>query len=341
MKTRSLGKTGVEVSEICLGGLFTSSLGHGLEETVSILNAAQDLGITVIDTAPAYGDSEEILGKALKQTTYRPLISTKLGGRPQPFDPQSTQGLMESVETSLKNLGCETIDFLLIHEPDRPQQYNWFSSYSPLSGPVLEVIEKLKAQGKIRYSGLGGTTATELNWLCETGLFDVVLSAFNYNALYREAETHLFPTIDSHQMGLFLGSVLGQGPLARRHDEIINAQETPVWLNRTRKEQLRQYYKLSDDSGMSLVELSIRFALRNQTVSTILLGCKSADQLRLTCQIAQKGPLDEELAGKLDSIANLLPSRPYEEPMILPLGKDYYGPGPANVAAAIPVGQEK
>lgn len=82
------------------------------------------------------------------------IITTKLGGRPQPFDPQNTGALRESVEQSLRLLGRDTIDILMVHEPDRPQQYPWWTSYDPLCGPALELMDELKAEGKIRLNRL-------------------------------------------------------------------------------------------------------------------------------------------------------------------------------------------
>ena len=132
METVSLGQTGLQVSRLALGGLFTSSLGGGVQSTVEILNRAGELGITLIDTAPAYADSEEVLGCALQQVSFPFQITTKLGGRPQPFDPQQESALLRSFETSLKLLGRERVEGLLVHEPDRPLQYPWWTQYEPL-----------------------------------------------------------------------------------------------------------------------------------------------------------------------------------------------------------------
>lgn len=337
MENRTFGKTGLTVSRLTLGGLFTSSLAGGVAATVAILKRAADLGITLIDTAPAYADSEAVLGQALKQVGHRFQITTKLGGRPQPFLPQNPAQLIQSVETSLRLLGCDQVEGLLIHEPDRPLQYPWWSSYEPLHGPVLEVIEQLKQSGKIVCSGLAGTTTSELAWLVDSGHFDVVLTAFNYNALYREAAKEVLPAASRHKMGVMVGSIYGQGFLGRRFDQQLTPR--PIWLAESRRQQLLALYELSEQSGMSLPELSMRWVSQQDDVSTILIGCKTVQHLEDSFAFYQSGALPNDVKTRLDQIADMVLGRPFEEPMILPLGKTYYGPGMANLGAGIPVGK--
>lgn len=340
MQRRTLGKTGLSVSPLTLGGLFTSDLGGGVDATVQTLTRAFDLGINFIDTAPAYANSEATLGKALAQVTNTPddlIISTKLGGRPQPFDPQDPKGLFESVEESLRLLGRETIDILIIHEPDRPGQYAWWTDPGSVDGPVIGVLEQLKKQGKIRYAGLGGTTVNEMHHLIASDKFDVLLTAFNYSLLYREAALELLPTAQSLGMGVMLGSVLQQGGLAKRYDDAIKTK--PAWMSAQRHLQFRALYQLLDDTGLSLPELSIRFAATHPAVSTVLLGTSNPKHLEAGVRDLEKGPLSDELIERLNDIAAMLPYRPFEEPMILPLGKPYFGPGRANVGEGINVGK--
>ncbi len=337
MKYRTLGRTGFEVSELSIGGLYTSSLAGGVEETKRILQRAIDLGINAIDTAPAYADSEKTIGMALEGNTAPLVITTKLGGRPQPFDAQDAKALRKSVEESLRLLGREIVDVLMVHEPDRPQQYNWWTSYDPLEGPVLDVIEDLKTQGKIRFTGLGGTTTAEMSALIRSDRFDVVLTAFNYNLLYREATSEVLPEAIGRNMGIVIGSALGQGFLGRRFDDVI--KERPMWLSKVRQEQFLALYRLLDDAAIKLPELALRFVLSNPSVSTVPIGCKTMQQLEESVAAAEKGPLPQDLIQKLDEIAAMVPYRPFEEPMILPLGKEYHGPGMANIGAAVPVGK--
>lgn len=337
MHTRKLGRTDIDVSLLSIGGLFTSSLGHGHAETRRILERAVDLGINMVDTAPAYADSEHTLGLALRGIKSPLVISTKLGGRPRPFDAQNVHLLRESVGESLRLLGREVIDVLFLHEPDRPQQYTWWTGYSPLDGPVLQLLEELKQAGTIRFVGLAGTTVTELTALVRTNLFDVVLTAFNFNALFREATRELIPSAAERGMGIVAGSVLGQGFLTRRADSEVRTK--PIWLSAARQAQLLDYYQLLDDSGLSPVELCLRFALSEPAISTIPIGCKTVKQLETCVAAIEQGPLPPDVQTRLDSIANMLPTRPFEEPMILPLGGQYVGPGMANLGAAIPIGK--
>ena len=90
METRRLGRTDLQISTLSIGGLYTSSLAGGESETRRIMERALELGINAIDTAPAYADSEETVGQALKGNDSPLIITTKLGGRPQPFDPRDT-----------------------------------------------------------------------------------------------------------------------------------------------------------------------------------------------------------------------------------------------------------
>jgi len=337
METRRLGRTDLQISVLSIGGLYTSSLAGGESETRRIMQRAVELGVNAIDTAPAYADSEATVGRALEGNDAPLIITTKLGGRPQPFNPQDIDALRQSVDESLRLLGRDCIDILMVHEPDRPQQYPWWTSYDPLDGPALELMEELKAAGNIRHTGLAGTTVTEMTSLVDSGRFDVVLTAFNYNALFREAKDTVIAAAKKNDMGIMLGSVMGQGFLTRRADE--EAQAKPIWLAETRREQLLAYYRLLDDAAMTAAELCLRFAVGNPDISTIPIGCKTMEHLEAGVAAVEKGPLPEDILSNLDKIAAMVPHRPFEEPMILPFGKSYQGPGIANMGAAVQVGK--
>ena len=325
MRTRTLGRTGLEVSELAMGGAFVASFAAALEDAKAAVRRALELGVNYIDTAPSYGNSEEVLGIALEGVAQPYYISTKLGGRPQPFDPKNKDDLRRSVEESLRLLKRDTIDILMIHEPDRPGQYDWWTDYDHFYGPVAELIDELKQEGIIQYTGLGGTTAYEMVHIINTGAYDVVLTAFNYSLLWREALIKVIPAAKKQNMGIIIGSPLQQGTLARRYDDEVN--HGARWMSSPRRAQYKALYAYVDDIGIPLPELGIRMVLSNPDLSTVLMGARSVAEVEQNVRSAEAGPLPQEILDRLQEIADRIPFRPFEEPFGLPFNRDYKGPG--------------
>ncbi len=325
MNKRKLGRTDIEVSELGLGGLFVSKVGGPFEQAREAALRAFELGVNYVDTAPTYLDSEEVLGRILEDVTLPLVVSTKFGGRPQPFDPRNRDHLYRSFDESLKLLRRDRIDILMVHEPDRPGQYDWWTDWDRPAGPVLDVLDDLKNRGLIRYTGLGGTTAYEMARLIRTGAFDVVLTAFNYSLLWREAEIEVLPAAIEQGMGIIVGSPLQQGALARRYDD--EAHNGAPWLSKPRRVQYRRLYAYLDEIGMSLPEAGLRFVLSNPAVSCTLMGARSAAEVEENVAFVERGALPSEVLEALAAIAAMVPFRPFEEPFGLPFGRDYRGPG--------------
>lgn len=339
MRMRRLGNTELLVSELGFGSLFTSRLGPGFEISRQAVFAAIDAGVNFFDTAPAYANSEEVLGQIIREVKAPIIVSTKLGGRPQPFDPHSRQHLRESVETSLKLLHREVIDVLFIHEPDRPQQHDWWTDAERVIGPVVDEMAALERDGLVRFIGLAGTTVTELAHLVRAAQFDVVLTAFNCSPLFREAEAELIPNARAKGMGVVLGSVLHQGALGRRFDDVVRRK--PIWLSTARQKQLLDFYRLLDEAGLDIVECALRWALHRRAGDTVLIGPKTPRQVEAAIRATALGPLPADVETRLDELAAELPNRPFEEPMIPPFvaPERYSGPGMANLGVAARVGR--
>jgi aryl-alcohol dehydrogenase-like predicted oxidoreductase len=326
MKYRKLGQTGLEVSELSMGGLFVASFATARDEARRAVRRALELGVNYIDTAPSYRDSEQVLGYALDGVTQPYILSTKLGGRPQPFNPQDKDALRRSVEESLRNLKREAIDILMIHEPDRPDQYDWFTDHERFHGPVCELLNELKSEGIIRFTGLGGTTAYELPHIIATGRYDVVLTAFNYSLLWQEALIEVIPAARKQGMGIIIGSPLQQGALARRYDEEVN--HGARWLSSPRRAQYKHLYALLDEINMLLPELALRFVISNPDISTVLMGARSVVEVEENVRAVEAGPLPADILARVQEIAAMVPFRPFEEPFSLPFGKpERSGPG--------------
>src|SRR5438094_859675 len=131
MEQRVLGRTGLAVSVLGMGGLFVSRVGgHDREEARRAVHRALERGVGYVDTAPSYADSEEGLGYALTGVPRPYVLSTKLGGRPRPFDPRDKDALRRSLEESLRLLRRERVDVLFVDEPDRPGQHDWWEDWN-------------------------------------------------------------------------------------------------------------------------------------------------------------------------------------------------------------------
>ena len=331
MEKRRLGQTDMLVQPLSLGGLFISSLGTDLAGARQTVRRAFELGINYVDTAPGYLNSEEVLGQCLEGVTQPYYLSTKLGGRPSPFNPKDKQQLLFSVQESLRLLKRDQIDILFIHEPDRGGQYDWFDSWDTFHGPVCDVLADLKAQGIIRYTGLGGTTVYQLARIIEKADYDVVLTAFNYSLIFREAEEALIPAASAKGMGIVAGSPLQQGWLAVRYEDVIR-NDPPAWLAPKRAQQLLRLYEFSDRAAIPLPELAMRFVLSNEAVHTVLTGSRSAAEVESNFRAAQAGPLPASVLAELEDIAAMLPCRPFEEPFgaMFYANRTYHGPGMAR-----------
>jgi aryl-alcohol dehydrogenase-like predicted oxidoreductase len=325
MEYRILGKTGLRVSLLGMGGLFVSRVGgNDRDEARRAVHRAFELGVNYVDTAPTYANSEEVLGYAL-QGAKPYYLSTKLGGRPEPFNAQDADGLRYSIEESLRLLHRDYVDILIIHEPDRPGQYDWWTDYDQFLGPVNDVLDDLKRQGTIKFTGLGGTTAYEMPRILATGRYDVVLTAFNYSLLWREAEIAVLPEAKKQGMGIIVGSPLQQGALARMYEDEVRSGAP--WLSPPRRRQYIKLYELVHDSGMPLAEMALRFVISNPDISTTLMGARSQAEVELNVAAVEKGPLSPALLARLQEIADMVPFRPFEEPFGLPFGRKFVWPG--------------
>lgn len=328
MELRTLGRTGLQVSRLSLGGLFVSRAGgEDRPRAYDAIHRSLELGVNFIDTAPSYLDSEEVLGEALKDVTQPYIISTKLGGKPQPFDARNLDHLKFSFAESLRLLKRDYVDILMVHEPDRPGQYDWWTDWERFTGPVTEYLAELKAEGLIRFTGLGGTTPYILARICATGQYDVVLTAFNCSLLWREAQIAVLPEAVRHNMGIVIGSPLQQGWLARRFDAEVAA--FPAWLSPQRRDQFLALYELVDQLQMPLTDLAIRWVISNPDVHTVLMGARSVQEVEMNVAAVNAGPLSPEIMTRLDEIAAMVPLRPSFEPFGCPFGTDYRGPGVA------------
>ena len=306
-----LGRTGLEVPRLSLGGLFVSKVGAEFDDGKAAVLRALEQGINYIDTAPTYANSEEVLGKILKDVNDEVILSTKLGGGMDDFNPQSKDCLQASFEKSLRLLEREKIDILMVHEPERPGAYDWWTDFLNVDGPVLEFCQELKEKGLVDHIGVGGTTAYEMAHLLNSGKFDVVLTAFQFNIMNREAVSSVFPAAKAHDTGVVIGSPLHQGTYSMKFDAIYD--DNVYWLNPIRRQQFKDLYALADDCGLSVPQLAMRFAIFHDGVHTVLTGSRSVKEVDLNLAAFEAGPLSDDILDRLTKLADRIPFRPAEE----------------------------
>src|SRR5213593_4127964 len=228
MNLRRLGRTGLKVSEICLG---TMTFGHQCDEptSVAILNRAADQGVTFIDTADVYpvppapetaGRTEEIVGRWLQGQRRRFVLATKcrmrvgLGANDEGL---SRRHILEAVDDSLRRLQTDYIDLYQPHSPDPD---------TPLE-ETLQALDDLVRQGKVRYLGCSNYPAWQvalaLGHSARSGWarFDCVQP--RYNLLYRDIEAELLPLCSDQGLGVIAYNPLAGGFLTGRYQE----QEPP------------------------------------------------------------------------------------------------------------------
>ncbi len=198
MRTRQLGQTGLEVSELGFGGIPILRL--DAKHAERILHMAYDLGITLYDTAQMYGDSEQKMGAALSGKRDKLVLATKTMLRDGP-------GALGHLESSLQQLRTDCIDIYQLH------QVSTQSEWEELSAPsgALEALHKARDKGKFRFLGVSSHSLEMASFLVRTGLFATV--QFPFNIIEHEASNSLFPEARKAGMGIlamkpFAGGVL-------------------------------------------------------------------------------------------------------------------------------------
>ena len=288
MKYRTLGRTGIEVSEIGLGTWSFASRAYGdvdRSEAEAVVRAALDGGITLFDTAPLYGSSDEngvserILGEALGPARENVLISTKFGrGSAQRGTSFSAEGVASSVEASLERLSTDRIDVLFFHSPFGADE---------LEDDVWEALGKLKTDGKIRCVGhsiskFADTQQMARDWFADRKI-DVVQVV--YSLMNRES-TDLIQDLGMGGAGVFareslangflsgaftVDTVFPQNNLNKRHDrEELAARVGYV-------DALRFLVR---DDVVSMPQAAFRWVLDNANVSLVLSGARNVDELQ-------------------------------------------------------------
>ncbi|MDX3243199.1 aldo/keto reductase [Streptomyces sp. ME18-1-4] len=307
MRYRELGRTGLTVSEIGYGawGLGQGAwVGADDDSGVRALHRALDLGVNFIDTARAYDRSERVVGRALRELPGRGdgvYVATKVGPKvPVPLAPSGPDvtevfpgsHLRESVETSLRELGRDHVDLLQLH--------TWEDEWTG-QGDLLETVDALKQEGKIRFFGISVKDHQPENVLTvlRTGVLDAVQVIYN---IFEQAPSDaLLPACEEYGVGVIGRVALDEGALTGSVRAGVTFPDGD-WRNwYFRDDRPAQVEKRVDallaESGMEVGELAstaLRFALAGQAVSTVIVGMRSLANVERNAAVAGAPPLTAE-----------------------------------------------
>lgn len=319
MEMRTLGGTGMQVSSLCLGAMMLGKIGNSdHDECVRIIHRGLDAGINFIDTADGYskGESEEIVGKAIKGRRDNLIIATKFFasmGDDVNMKGGSRRWITRAVEDSLRRLGTDYIDLYQYHRIDESVELE----------EVMFTLTELVRQGKIRQFGSSAFPAdkiVESHWTAEKmGLHRFRSEQCGYSIMARHAERFVFPAARRYGMGVITYSPLDGGYLAGKYrkPEDLQGDNRITWFSGLAGKKFDPYAdaiqrklavvngvaEIADDIGVPIAQLSMAWVLKNPAVTSALIGPRTIEQITglLPC-------VDVKLSDEtLDRIDKLVP----------------------------------
>jgi aryl-alcohol dehydrogenase-like predicted oxidoreductase len=314
MELRTLGRTGVKVSPLCLGAMMFGAWGNpDHDDSIRIIHRALDAGINFIDTADVYsgGESEEIVAKALAGGKRdRVVLATKVHGKmgddPNQFG-NSRRWIVEEVDNSLRRLGTDWIDLYQIHRPEPDTDID----------ETLGALTDLVRAGKIRYFGSSTFPPSQIvqaQWVAERrGRERFATEQPPYSLLVRGVEAEVLPVCREYGMGVIPWSPLAGGWLSGRYRKNADAPSS------TRAERLPWRYDMSlpenqrkldaadalarvaEEAGLSLIHLAIAFVMQHPAITAPIIGPRTMEQLESQLGAAD-AVLEPALLDKIDEI---------------------------------------
>lgn len=283
MRYRTLGRSGIKVSPYALGTLmFATSVGNpDPEDSARVIHKALDTGINLIDTADAYGDSEEVVGKALKGRRDNVVLATKVS-RPMGDDPNqqgaSRRWIVTAVENSLRRLRTDHVDLYQIQRPDPTTDVE----------ETLSALSDLIRSGKVRAIGTSTMPASDIveaQWVAERrGLERFRTEQPPYSLLDRGIEREVLPVVQRHGMGALVWGPLGQGLLTGRvrkgeRNELRRAGFFRHLNDERRLDVVERFIALAGEAGLPLTHLAMAFTISHPGVTSAIVGPRTMSHL--------------------------------------------------------------
>jgi aryl-alcohol dehydrogenase-like predicted oxidoreductase len=308
MQYRPLGRTGIKVSPYCLGAMMFGKMANpDHDECVRMVHRALDFGINFIDTADAYsqGESEEVVGKALKGRRDNVVVATK-AFHPMGEDPNMRGGsrrwLTRAVEDSLRRLQTDYIDLYQIHRPVPDTDIE----------ETLSVLTDLMREGKVRAIGASTFPApdiVEAQWVAERrGLARFRTEQPPYSILNRSIEREVLPACQHYGMGVMAWSPLAKGMLTGKYRKgepqpnSLRVKYLPKAMsNEESLDKVEQLIPLAQSAGISLMHMALAFVVAHPALTSAIIGPRTLEQLNE--QLAGAAVvLNDELLDRIDEI---------------------------------------
>jgi L-galactose dehydrogenase len=295
MKTRPLGKTGIQLPILSFGA---SSLGQefrpvALDQALQSVQVALDLGMNLIDTSPFYGRgmSEVLLGIALREVPrdqYQ--LCTKLGRYSGTHFDFSAKRVEESVHVSMHRLGTDYLDILLLHDVE-------FVPLEQIWEETIPAVIKLKEQGKIRAIGFSCYPMKTFNVVLDhvEDQIDCILSYNRYTLQNTTFVDDLLPRLEAKNIG-----AMNAGPFSAR---LLTNAELPAWLKETEevKSAARSAAKLCESRGVDIAQLALQFSCEHPGLATTVAGSANPANIRKWAEWLEQ-PIDRELLADVQAI---------------------------------------
>jgi aryl-alcohol dehydrogenase (NADP+) len=309
MQYRSLGRTGIKVSPYCLGAMMFGGIGNpDHDDSIRIIHKALDFGINFVDTADRYsaGESEEIVGKALKGRRDKIVLATKVHG--SMGDDTNMQGtsrrwITRAVEDSLRRLQTDYIDLYQIHRPSPDTDIE----------ETLSALTDLMRDGKVRAIGSSTFPVSEIveaQWVAERrGLARFRTEQPPYSILDRAIERDMLPTCARYGMGVLVWSPLSKGMLTGRYrkgqpmPDSLRAKFMPKQMSDARSlDVVEQLIPLAEEAGLSLTHMAMGFVMAHPGVTSAILGPRTMEHLDDLLAGAEVR-LTDDVLNRIDQIA--------------------------------------
>ena len=301
LSRRQVGRTSLKLSYLGVGGwlgLLDAPMAQREAAAIAAVQRGVALGVNYFDTAPMYGsgEAERYLGLALAALPpagrAQVHLSTKVGWHPERPHRYEADAVRWSLDRSLRALKTDYVDIIHIHYPLHDAHMDQILG----PGGAVEALSALKSQGVVGAISLGSRPHRFLRRAIESGVFDIVMTVYDYNPL-RASAGPIIALAAEHGVGVFNASPYNAGLLAGLDPDLAAQRRAPELPGEL--ERARALWRWSQERGVDMGALAVQYSLRDERVAVTLTGPRDAAEVEANVRHAQT-PLPEWIWGELE-----------------------------------------